>query len=343
MKYFSQLTLEQIEVLYKVGRFQYTIGQYQSASDYLYHFRVLTTDVDLESSAMWGKLVADILDGSWDAALAELDLIKRHIDAHFPPASASANAVVGLQQRTWFLHWSLFVFFNHPEGRDQLVDTWMSQTLIPHLSTRDNAQTYYLQNFLPTLQANAPWLLRYLVVAVVLSKKAAFKGNSYLGANSRLASREQLGTAILTAVKQEVYQYSDPVTEFIRLLFVEVNLEAASKMLPLTEQVFANDFFLSDFRDEWRERARWLYSEVYCRLHNQIDIASLSKQLGISTEEGERWIVRLIRDARMDAKIDLKEVCHLSLGLRNHFLTYYAALEHRQHEQDGLQYSTNGN
>lgn len=35
---------------------------------------------------------------------------------------------------------------------------------------------------------------------------------------------------------------------------------------------------------------------------------SLSEQLGLSAEEGERWIVNLIRDARLDAKIDLKEV-----------------------------------
>ena len=34
----------------------------------------------------------------------------------------------------------------------------------------------------------------------------------------------------------------------------------------------------------------------------------LSKQLGLEAEEGERWIVNLIRDARFDAKIDLKEV-----------------------------------
>lgn len=35
----------------------------------------------------------------------------------------------------------------------------------------------------------------------------------------------------------------------------------------------------------------------------------------MSREEGERWIVDLVRDARLDAKIDLKQVSHV---LPNH-------------------------
>ncbi len=32
-------------------------------------------------------------------------------------------------------------------------------------------------------------------------------------------------------------------------------------------------------------------------------------RLGLSQDEGEKWIVNLIRDTRVDAKIDYKEVC----------------------------------
>jgi translation initiation factor 3 subunit E len=273
LTHWAQLSVEQIGVLYKLGRFQYTIGQYQAAADYLYHFRVLTIDPELESSAMWGKLASNILEGAWDAALNELDLIRKHVDALYPATSASANAVVGLQQRTWFLHWSLYVYFNHPEGREKLIDAWMSQTLLPSSANRDGRdQQAYLQTYLPTLQANAPWLMRYLVAAVVLSKRAAFKGNAYLGPMARITTREQLGTAVLLAIKQESYQYADPVTDFIRCLFADLDFKTAGEMLAKSEQVVANDFFLSEFKDEWKERARYLYSEAYCRIHNQIDI-----------------------------------------------------------------------
>ena len=320
------MTPEQIDILYEIGRFHYSIGDYSAASDYLYHFRVLTTDADLESSAMWGKLVSDALEGSWDAALTELDLLRKHIDNHYP--WEARNSVVGLQQRTWFLHWSLFVYFNHPQGRDKLVETWLAQLAVGdslRASLRGDQQAYAFV-FLSTLQANSPWLLRYLVVAVVLTKKAAFKGNVYIGATSRLVTREHLGAALITAIKQERYQYSDPITEFIFCLFVELDFAAAGAKLAQCRQVLENDFFLNEFVDEFMERCRWLYSEAYCRVHHRVDIAFvlsslysvsltdtlfgriLSQQLGLSPSEGEKWIVNLIREARLDAKIDFKEV-----------------------------------
>ena len=35
--------------------------------------------------------------------------------------------------------------------------------------------------------------------------------------------------------------------------------------------------------------------------------SDLSSRLGLSAEEGERWIVELVRDARLDAKVDLQK------------------------------------
>ena len=42
--FFFQVTPEQITALYNFGKFQYTYGNYSGAADYLYHFRVLSTD-----------------------------------------------------------------------------------------------------------------------------------------------------------------------------------------------------------------------------------------------------------------------------------------------------------
>ena len=47
------------------GHFQYMYGNYSGAADYLYHFRVLSPDNDLNTSAHWGKLASDILTGKW--------------------------------------------------------------------------------------------------------------------------------------------------------------------------------------------------------------------------------------------------------------------------------------
>ena len=37
----------------------------------------------------------------------------------------------------------------------------------------------------------------------------------------------------------------------------------------------------------------------------------LADKLNMSTDEAERWIVNLIRNARLDAKIDAKEVQYM--------------------------------
>jgi hypothetical protein len=44
--------------------------------------------------------------------------------------------------------------------------------------------------------------------------------------------------------------------------------------------------------------------------------SNLSERLNLSHDEGEKWIVNLIRETRMgaDAKIDLEKVCPFSYG-----------------------------
>jgi len=107
----------------------------------------------------------------------------------------------------------------------------------------------------------------------------------------------------------EEYQYTDPVTTFLKELYVEFDFEAAQKALKEAEKVVTNDFFLDDFGDEFMDNARYLISEAYCRIHQRIDIGDLSDRLNLSRDEGEKWIVNLIRETRMgaDAKIDLEK------------------------------------
>lgn len=246
-----QLNLDQIALLYKFGQFQYSIGNYSGASDYLYHFRVLSTDSSLVLSSMWGKLASDILEGSWDAALEELNGLREHIDQR--GASGPGGPLLALQQRTWWLHWSLFVYYNHPGGRDALLETWLNQ------------------NYLNTVQTSSPWLLRYLVAAVVISRKSTLRsstaGNS---ARSREAVRD-----VVRALSQEQYQYQDPITEFLRKLYGEVDFEGARQEMSNAAKVLEDDFFLEQFKDEFVENARYLVSEAYCKIHHRIDIGSV--------------------------------------------------------------------
>lgn len=314
--FFSQLTLEQISVLYKYGQFLYTIGNYSGTADYLYHFRVLSTDPDLNLSAHWGKLACDILLGKWDTALEELDSLRESIDARLPgpapdPSSVGSSSLIQLQSRTWLLHWSLFVYFNHPQGRTLLLETFLSPA------------------YLNTIQTSSPWVLRYLAGAAIVTRKTANSTSS----RARHAIRD-----IVRVIQTEEYQYKDPITQFLKDLYVDFDFEAAQRSLTVAERVVENDFFLGNFRQDFMDNARYLISEAYCRIHQKIDIeyvpchasllihsdvfdSDLSARLNLSQEEGEKWIVNLIRDMRMgaDAKIDLEKVrlCRFSPWVMN--------------------------
>jgi len=63
-------------------------------------------------------------------------------------------------------------------------------------------------------------------------------------------------------------------------------------------------FFLIGCADEFMENARLLIFETFCRIHHCITIDMLAEKLNMGTEEAERWIVNLIRNASLDAKID---------------------------------------
>jgi len=142
--------VEQIEALYHFAKFQFDCGNYSGASEFLYHYRMLCTNPARNASALWGKLAAEILLQNWDQAIEDFNRLKENIDKE---ALNFESQAVPLVQRTWLMHWALFIFFNHENGRNMLVDL------------------YFQEAYLNALQADAQHLLRYLAVAVVVNKR----------------------------------------------------------------------------------------------------------------------------------------------------------------------------
>lgn len=138
--YVLQIDIDQINALYHFGQYQYSLGDYGSAGNLLYHFLILSPSYELNISAQWGKLASNILNGEWDAALVQVRDLRETIDN--PHGTSLAKPLAQLQARTWLLHWSLFVFFNLGEnqGCQGLLDMFLSpaylntiQTSCPHL------------------------------------------------------------------------------------------------------------------------------------------------------------------------------------------------------------------
>jgi len=268
------VTIEMVNVLFDFGNFQYSCGNYAAASELLFQFRLLSTDNDKVSAATWGKLASEILTANWESAMEEVQKVKESIDTKL-----FNNPLAQLNHRTWLIHWALFPFFNYEPARDVICEL------------------FFQPAFINTIQTACPWILRYLTAAVITNRSRTRNTGQY---------QKQLKD-IIRIVKQENYEYHDPVTDFVKALYIDFDFEEAQKKLSEAEEVLGTDFFLAGTSDSFVEAARHLISESYCKIHQRIDIKDLSARLGLNQDEGEKWIVNLIRDTRVDAKIDYKE------------------------------------
>lgn len=268
-----------LETLYKFAKFQFECGNYSGAAEYLYFVRVLAVPPHDKNAldALWGKLASEILMQDWDTAMEDLNRLKEVIDSN-----TFGSALTSLQQRTWLIHWSLFVYFNHPKGRDHIIDMFL-----------------YEPQYLNAIQTMCPHILRYLTTAVITNKR-----------------RRTVLKDLVKVIQQESYKYRDPITEFLECLYVNFDFDGAQQKLRECEKVLVNDFFLVACLDDFIENARLFIFETFCRIHQCISIDMLADKLNMPSEEAERWIVNLVRNARLDAKIDSK-LGHVVMGTQS--------------------------
>jgi len=114
-----QVDADQIEGLYELGKFIFECGDYASSVEYLSAYRLLIADPKKGRgfSALWGKLAAEILNDEWAEAERDVHNLQEIIDRGTKDVSQPEL----LQQRTWLIHWSLFVFLARPQARSGLV------------------------------------------------------------------------------------------------------------------------------------------------------------------------------------------------------------------------------
>jgi len=252
--------------LYRFAKLNFDCGRYRDAADFLYYFREFSKDEEKRFWALWGKLAAEILMANFEVAAKDLSALRDAIDKRI-----HSSHLATLQQRTWLLHWSLFIFFNLDNGRAMLIDF------------------FFRTEMLNCIQTTCPHLLRYLTCAVIINKRA----------------KKNLLKDTVRVITQEKDNYSDPVTHFLRSLYVDFNFEEAHRRLKECEQLCASDFFLVAIGDELLESARQLVFETYARTHQCLDIPLLAKALDLpKATEYEQRMVDLIRVARLN--IDVK-------------------------------------
>lgn len=255
--------------LYEWARFKFECGDYGGAALYLGHYRALSGSADGCLNALWGKLAAEILVQNWEAASEELGRLRDAIEAR----AGSTAALMQLQQRSWLMHWALYVLFNTQGGPAQLVDL------------------FFHERYLNALCTHCAHLLRYLVAGLVLTAKR----------------RRMLLAELARLCAQEADTYSDPLTKFVVALQLDCDFDGALRHLAECEGPMECDLFLAPHRVQFALAAKGLLFEAYCRIHARIDITAVAAKLKMEVDDAERWIVTLVRDAHLDARIDSTE------------------------------------
>merc|ERR1711990_704051 len=83
-----------------------------------------------------------------------------------------------------------------------------------------------------------------------------------------------------------------------------MDFDAAQVQLQECKAVLSADYFLAEAWSEFEENARLLIFETYCRIHQCINIDMIASRLNMTPADAELWIVKLIQNAKLDARID---------------------------------------
>ncbi|KAK4538361.1 hypothetical protein CDCA_CDCA17G4386 [Cyanidium caldarium] len=294
----ASITADTIEALYEYGKFQFDCGNYAEARDVLRLYRVLNSGAHAERilAAQWGTLACEILEEHWERALRELNALRELIDTPPVDMRGTLNPLQELQERTWLLHWGLFVFFRHPHGRNVLLDWVFPQyastapSSSPSSSTTTTGGAGHTERYLDVIETNCPHLLRYVIVAAVTVQRKQRRAMLRDLARVIEVSRDDLA--------------DDPLVALLRSMYVDFDLATAPTGLQQCEEAMRQDLFLRDLREPFLEHARQLVLETYGRLYECLDMQVLADKLYLPPEQAEKWVVDWIRTARVDAKID---------------------------------------
>jgi len=264
------VTQSQIDGLVAYAKLQFDCGNYSLSGELLKHYRVI---VGKESEVLTSKLGVSAIWGSISSAILTLeyeDAAEHIANLHsFLEESTRMPKREVLLQKTWLLHWSLSAIFNPDHAPLKILDFFLQEKSFSAMSI------------------SCPHLFRYVSACLILNKRlwVALKDTVWI-------------------IHQEREAYSDPITRFLSCLYIDLDFDAAQRELQRCRLVCKGDFFLAKHWEDFQENARLLIFETYCRIHQCINIAMIASKLDMSPAEAELWIVKLIQNAKLEARID---------------------------------------
>jgi len=266
------ITKDVLEYAVKYARNFYDRGEYEEALKVLNTVVNLVEDEDVLINVYWGKVHSEFLISSYGEAHEDFKILRTKIDARALPSHSK------MAQRVFLLHTALFFYLSEQSAEsdyDALVELFTNE------------------HYLSAIQVSAPHLIRYLGSALLLLK-------------NNPKSKSNLHN-LVPVFNKDISEYSDSLTEFIKILFGDFDFKKAQQKIKDFQKEFTNDYFLTKRTDQIINNSQTMFFEAFCRVYRKVNIKMVAEYLGVSQEEAEVWIVNLIRNANMEAKIDLEK------------------------------------
>ena len=198
-------------------------------------------------------------------------------------------------QKEEFLLLSLFVTFREA-GEEEL------EKFVDYCT---NEKSYF-----SVVQLTCPELLRYIIVALILNKSIQ---------NNRVFDLFKLSEVI----NRKYIKYSDCFSEYISLLEIEYDFEAASGKIAECKKAIQEDIFLAPYEKRIVEGLHFLYFKRVCKVYETIELKEVATFTGLSAAAAELWILSYIRSGDIDAKIDsISELIVSNKGRQNPYEKY---------------------
>ena len=270
------------------ARLLYNTGAYEEAYKLVSLLYPMVDEPQDLLSMSWAKLHTSIIlaiQGNEDAANQipeEIRQVKSRIESR-----TSTTLIQRISMSCSLLYTALIglVYVKHKEIKyDMLFELFLEE------------------KFLSAIQFSSPQIIRYLVLLYM----ASFEKKSI-----RIDHK-----ALVDILKSEICAEEDDFSAFIRLVYIDFDLENAKKKIEKVRASAAQDIVFSNHATQIVESCQKMYFEVYCKIFSTLEIKTVADFLLTSAEEAEIWIINLIRKNNIKAVMDPAGSC-LLIGMQS--------------------------
>ncbi|ETW38011.1 hypothetical protein PFTANZ_01249 [Plasmodium falciparum Tanzania (2000708)] len=190
-------------------------------------------------------------------------------------------------QRSWLIHWSLIIIFHFFMYVIYVKNTY------PKNNSFSMLQDWFIdEKNLSILNLICPHIIRYYCVYAIFYR-----------------NRKDHFELILNTLNFIKSKYNDSFTSLLISIFTDYDFNMAQTCIATIGTLCERDVFLYKLKPYIEEHCRFIIFETYCRIHKSINIDMISSKVNLTREQAEKWIVNLIRNAKLDAKINSEKNC----------------------------------